>query len=86
MMGNPMDGLALAGNTLCCCVVAMSPAIIIGLIVVAVVGTTIVSLRTTARTGMPSKEVLDRATRRAQELEADEKAEQTDGGPADRGD
>jgi hypothetical protein len=56
----------------------MPAAVIIGLIVVAIVAGTAISLRTTARTGMPSKEVLDRATRRSRELEASEKAEQAD--------
>jgi len=57
----------------------MPTALIIGLIVVAIVAGTAISLRTTARTGMPPKEVLDRAAQRARELEAREKAEQPDG-------
>jgi mannose/fructose/N-acetylgalactosamine-specific phosphotransferase system component IID len=56
----------------------MPSAVIIGLIVIAVVAGTVVSLRTTAKTGMPSKEVLDRASQRSRELEAQEKAEQAD--------
>jgi hypothetical protein len=56
----------------------MSTALIILLIVIAVVAGTVITLRTTARSGMPSKEVLDRATRRSRELDAREKAEQTD--------
>jgi len=56
----------------------MPSAVVIGLIVVAVVAGTVISLRTTARTGMPPKEVLDRASQRSRELEAREKAEQTD--------
>jgi len=56
----------------------MSVPIVIGLIVIAIVAGTVISLRTTARSGMPSKEVLERATRRARELEAGERAEQTD--------
>jgi len=56
----------------------MPTAVIVGLIVVAIVAGTAISLRTTARTGMPSKEVLDRAAQRARELEAREKAEQPD--------
>jgi hypothetical protein len=56
----------------------MPSAVVIGLIVIAVVAGTVVSLRTTARTGMPPKEVLDRASQRSRELEAREKAEQTD--------
>jgi hypothetical protein len=56
----------------------MPTALVIGLIVVAVVAGTAISLRTTARTGMPSKEVLDRAAQRARELEAREKTENPD--------
>jgi hypothetical protein len=54
----------------------MSAAVVIGLIVIAIVAGTAISLRSTARTGMPSKEVLDRAKQRSRELEAAEKAEQ----------
>jgi hypothetical protein len=54
----------------------MSTAIVILLIVIALIAGTVVSLRTTAKSGMPSKEVLDRATQRSRELEAREKAEQ----------
>ncbi|MDB6102916.1 MAG: hypothetical protein JWO52_2915 [Gammaproteobacteria bacterium] len=56
----------------------MPAAVVIGLIVIAVVAGTVVSLRTTARSGMPSKEVLERATQRARELDAREKGEQAD--------
>jgi hypothetical protein len=56
----------------------MSTAIVVVLIVIAVLAGTIISLRTTAKSGMPPKEVLDRATRRSRELEAREKAEQAD--------
>ena len=56
----------------------MPAAVVIGLIVIAVVAGTVVSLRTTARTGMPSKEVLERAAQRSRELETREKAEQPD--------
>jgi hypothetical protein len=56
----------------------MPAAVVIGLIVVAVVAGTVVSLRTTARSGMPSKEVLERAARRSRELEAHEEGEQSD--------
>jgi hypothetical protein len=56
----------------------MSMAIIVVLIVIAVVAGTVISLRTTARSGMPSKEVLDRASQRSRELEAREKAERSD--------
>jgi len=54
----------------------MSTALVILLIVIALVAGTVVSLRTTAKSGMPSKEVLDRAAQRSRELEAREKAEQ----------
>ena len=53
----------------------MSTALVILLIVIALVAGIVVSLRTTAKSGMPSKEVLDRATQRSRELEAREKAE-----------
>ena len=56
----------------------MSTAIVVLLIVIAVLAGTVISLRTTARSGMPSKEVLDRATQRSRELDAREKAEQAD--------
>ena len=52
----------------------MSTALIIALIVIAVIAGTIFTLKTTTRMGMPPKEVLDRAARRARELEAREKA------------
>jgi Protein of unknown function (DUF2897) len=56
----------------------MSTAVVILLVVIALVAGTVVSLRTTAKSGMPSKDVLDRATQRSRELEAREKAEQAD--------
>jgi len=46
--------------------------IIIVLVIALIVGT-VVSLRSSAKTGMPSKDVLERATRHARELEAQEK-------------
>jgi hypothetical protein len=61
-----------------CFLPSMPVPVVIGLVVVAIVAGTVVSLRTTARSGMPSKEVLERAAQRARELEAGEKAEQTD--------
>jgi hypothetical protein len=63
----------------------MSTALVILLIVIALVAGTVVSLRTTTKSGMPSKEVLDRATQRSRELEAREKAEQVNR-PANRPD
>jgi len=57
----------------------MTTAIIVGIIVVAFVVSGILKLRSTARTGMPSQDVLDRATQRARELEAAEKREDKSG-------
>jgi hypothetical protein len=57
----------------------MTTAIIVIVIVVAFIAGTMISVRRSTKTGMPSQDVLDRATRRAKELEAKEKAE-------DRGD
>jgi hypothetical protein len=51
----------------------MSAFIIMALVVGLLVGG-IMTLRSSAKTGMPSKEVLDRATERARELEARDKA------------
>ena len=51
--------------------------VLIVVLVVLIVGT-MMTLRTNAKTGMPSKDVLERATRRARELEAREK---DDGSP-----
>jgi hypothetical protein len=50
-------------------------AIVVILLVLAVVAGGLLTLRRSARTGMPSPEVLDRATRRARELEAQERRE-----------
>jgi hypothetical protein len=55
----------------------MPTAVVIGLVVLAVAGT-VITLRTTARTGMPSKEVLERAAQRSRELEAREQAEEAE--------
>jgi hypothetical protein len=52
----------------------MSTALIVALIVIAVIAGTIFTLKTTTRLGMPPKDVLDRAARRARELEARENA------------
>jgi hypothetical protein len=54
----------------------MSTAIIIFLVVVATVAGTIVTLRTTARQGLPSKDVMDRARQRAREQDARDQAEE----------
>ncbi len=50
----------------------MLTAIIIVVVVVIIVGG-VLSLRSSARTGMPSQDVLDRASRHTQELETREK-------------
>jgi hypothetical protein len=51
----------------------MSTALIVALIVIALIAGTIFTLRSTTRLGMPPKDVLDRAARRARELEDREK-------------
>jgi uncharacterized protein YneF (UPF0154 family) len=53
----------------------MSTAIVIILIVVAILAGTIVTLRTTARQGLPSKEVMDRARQRTREQDARDESE-----------
>jgi hypothetical protein len=52
----------------------MTVAIIILVVLIVVVGT-IFTLRTSARSGMPSKAVLERAKQRTRELDATEKTE-----------
>jgi hypothetical protein len=54
---------------------AMSTALVIILIVVAILAGTIVTLRTTARQGLPSKEVMERARQRTREQDARDEAE-----------
>ena len=51
----------------------MSTAIIVSVVVIAVIAGGVLSLLRSTRTGMPSRDVLDRATRRARELEAHDK-------------
>ena len=53
----------------------MLTAVILIVILVALVVGTMLSLRRSARSGMPSPDVLERATRRARELEARERDE-----------
>ncbi len=53
----------------------MTRAIVLFVIVCAFVAGTIFALRSRAKEGMPSKDVLERATRRARELEEQEKNE-----------
>jgi hypothetical protein len=48
----------------------MVTAVIVIIIVLAVVAGTILTLRTTARQGMPPKDVLERANRRSREQDA----------------
>jgi hypothetical protein len=52
----------------------MSTAVIVILIVIGIVAGTIVTLRTTARQGMPSKDVMDRATQHTREQDARDEA------------
>jgi Protein of unknown function (DUF2897) len=56
----------------------MKTAIIVLVVVLAFVVGTLLAVRRNARTGMPPQDVLDRATRRARELEAQEQAEERD--------
>ena len=54
---------------------SMSTALIAILIVVAIVAGTILTLRRTARQGMPSKDVLERAAQRSREQDARDETE-----------
>lgn len=54
----------------------MTPLIIAILVAVGFLIGGLLSLRSSGKTGMPSKEVLDRAAQRARELEAEERREQ----------
>lgn len=54
----------------------MIKAVVAFLIVCAFIAGTVFALRSRAREGMPSKDVLDRATRRARELEEQEKSDE----------
>ena len=54
----------------------MGKAIVVFLVVCAFIAGTIFALRSRAREGMPSKDVLDRATKRARELEEQEKRDE----------
>ena len=51
----------------------MPTALIVALIVIAVIAGTVFTLRRTAHLGMPPKETLERASKRARELEARER-------------
>jgi hypothetical protein len=50
-------------------------AVILSVVLVALIVGTMLRLRSSAKSGMPSRDVLDRATRRARELESREKDE-----------
>jgi hypothetical protein len=52
----------------------MTTAIIAIVLVLGLIGGLILTLKTTAKMGLPSKDVLSRATQRARELEAQEKS------------
>jgi hypothetical protein len=54
----------------------MSTAIVVFLVVLAIVAGTVVTLRTTTRQGLPSRDVMDRAKQRAREQNARDEAEQ----------
>lgn len=54
----------------------MTTALIVILIVIATVVGTIMTLRTTTRQGMPSKDVMERASQRTREQDARDEAEQ----------
>jgi Ni/Co efflux regulator RcnB len=54
----------------------MTTALIVILIVIVTVVGTIMTLRTTARQGMPSKDVMERASQRTREQDARDEAEQ----------
>ncbi len=51
----------------------MTTMIVIIVVVIIVLVGTVLSLLSSARTGMPSQDVLERARRRAQQLDAEEK-------------
>jgi hypothetical protein len=53
----------------------MTTAIVVIVIVVALLAGTVLSLRRSAKTGMPGPDVLKRATQRARELDAQDRAE-----------
>ncbi|MGH8208862.1 MAG: DUF2897 family protein [Steroidobacteraceae bacterium] len=50
----------------------MLTAAIVIVVVIALIVSTVMSLRASAKTGMPSKDVLERAAQRARQLKADE--------------
>jgi cbb3-type cytochrome oxidase subunit 3 len=54
----------------------MTKAIVVFIVILAFVAGTIFALRSRAKEGMPSQDVLDRAKQRARELEEKEKSEE----------
>jgi hypothetical protein len=50
----------------------MSTAAIVIVVVIVILVGGVLSLRASAKTGMPSRDVLDRASRRARQLESDD--------------
>jgi hypothetical protein len=59
----------------------MSTAAIIIIVVVGLLVGGIMVLRSSAKTGMPSQDVLDRATRHARQLDEQEKQDEDKGSP-----
>jgi hypothetical protein len=51
----------------------MSTAVIVIIVVLVLILGGVLSLRNSAKTGMPSQDVLDRATRRARQLDSQDK-------------
>jgi hypothetical protein len=56
----------------------MVTVIVLGVILVALIVGTMMTLRSSAKTGMPSRDVLDRAVRRARKLESSEERDGSD--------
>ncbi len=57
----------------------MVTVVVLIVVLVAIVVGTMMTLRSSARTGMPSQDVLERAKRRARELESREKEDDAGG-------
>lgn len=57
----------------------MVTVVVLIVVLVALIVGTMMTLRSSARTGMPSQDVLDRAKRRARELESSEKDDASEG-------
>jgi len=57
----------------------MVTVVVLLIVLVALIVGTMMTLRSSAKTGMPAAEVLERAKRRARELESQEKAEDAAG-------